>query len=44
MADSIDPDDLKSYLDTWEAILQREVAQMPRHEDFISRQCAAEAA
>jgi tryptophan 7-halogenase len=44
MADSIDPDDLKSYLDTWEAILKREVGQMPRHEDFISRQCAAEAA
>jgi tryptophan halogenase len=44
MADSIEPEDLQSYMDTWEAIILREVAQMPRHEDFIAGQCAARAA
>lgn len=44
LADAISADDLKSYMDTWEAILGREAAQMPRHEDFIARQCASEAA
>lgn len=44
MVDAITVDDLRSYLETWEAIIQREVAQMPRHEDFIARTCAMEAA
>jgi tryptophan halogenase len=44
LADGIAPADLKSYLETWHALLEREVRQMPPHEDFIARQCAAEAA
>jgi len=35
MVDSIEPADLRSYLETWEALMQREVAQMPPHERFL---------
>lgn len=41
MADSVEVADLKSYLETWEAILKREVKQMPLHEEFIAHNCAA---
>jgi tryptophan halogenase len=44
MADSVDRDDLESYMETWEALLLREVGQMPRHEEFIANRCAARAA
>ena len=44
MADGVEADDLKSYLETWEALMMREVRQMPSHEDFISRHGAAKAA
>ena len=44
LADGISADDLKSYMETWEALVSREAAQMPRHDDFIARRCASEAA
>jgi tryptophan halogenase len=44
MADSVEESDLKSYMETWEKLLLREVAQMPRHEEFIANRCAARAA
>ena len=44
MADGVEEAELKSYMDTWEQLLLREVAQMPRHEEFITNRCAARAA
>ncbi|WP_246167497.1 tryptophan halogenase family protein [Sphingomonas piscis] len=44
MADSVSEADLQSYLDTWEALLSREVRQMPAHQDIIAQRCAAVAA
>jgi len=44
MADGVDEDDLKSYMETWEALVLREVEQMPRHEELIADRCAARAA
>lgn len=44
MADSVSADDLRTYLETWEALLMREVRQMPSHADFIAHNCMAKAA
>ncbi len=44
MADSVSVDDLRSYLQTWEALLTREVRQMASQADFISNNCMAQAA
>ncbi len=41
LADQISADDLREYLTTMEALVQREVAQMPKHADFIAQNCAA---
>jgi len=41
MVDSVEPADLRSYLETWEALLMREVAQMPLHEHYLSSRAAA---
>jgi tryptophan halogenase len=41
MVDSVEPTDLRSYLETWEALLMREVAQMPTHESFLRNRAAA---
>jgi tryptophan halogenase len=42
MADSVSEADLKSFLDSWEEVIDREVAQMPPHEQFLG--ASAEAA
>ena len=44
LVDAIEPDDLKSYMETWEALMQREAMQMPTHEQFLARHGAALAA
>jgi tryptophan halogenase len=41
MVDSVEPADLQSYIETWEALLMREVAQMPTHESFLRNRAAA---
>ncbi len=41
LADQISAEDLREFLSTLEALIQREVAQMPSHADFIAQQCAA---
>lgn len=43
LADTVKEEDLASYMDTWEKLIAREVAQMPSHADFIARHCAAQA-
>ena len=42
LADTVSEADLASYMDTWEKLIAREVAQMPSHADFIARHCAAQ--
>jgi tryptophan halogenase len=42
LADTVSEADLGSYMDTWEKMIAREIAQMPSHADFIARHCAAE--
>lgn len=42
LADTVSEADLESYMDTWEKLVAREVAQMPSHADFIARHCAAQ--
>lgn len=42
LADTVQESDLESYLDTWEKLIEREVAQMASHADFIARHCAAQ--
>jgi len=42
LADTVSEADLASYMDTWEKLVAREVAQMPSHVDFIARHCAAQ--
>ena len=42
LADTVSEADLESYIDTWEKLVAREVAQMPSHADFIARHCAAQ--
>lgn len=42
LADTVGEADLESYMDTWEKLVAREVAQMPSHADFIARHCAAQ--
>ncbi|RST32086.1 tryptophan 7-halogenase [Sphingomonas ginkgonis] len=44
LADHVEPADLESYMQTFEALMRREAAQMPRHADFIARHGAAQAA
>ena len=41
VADSISRADLAEYMDVIEKLNQREVAQMPTHEDFVAQYCAA---
>jgi tryptophan halogenase len=41
LAETIDPADLKEYLEMIRALYQREVNRYPAHADFIARQCAA---
>jgi len=41
LAETIDVADLKSYLETLNALYRREVERYPSHADFIARQCAA---
>jgi len=42
LADTVGEADLASYMDTWEKLVAREVAQMPSHAEFIARNCAAQ--
>lgn len=42
LADTVSEPDLESYMDTWEKLVAREVAQMPSHADFIARHCASQ--
>ena len=41
LADQISQGDLADYMDVWERLLQREVAQMPSHAEFIARNARA---
>ncbi len=41
LAETIDEADLKSYLETLNALYSREAARYPTHADFIARHCAA---
>ena len=41
LAGEIASDELDEYLQMIETLYTREVERMPRHEDFIARQCAA---
>ncbi len=43
IVDSISRADLAEYMDVIEKLNRREVAQMPRHEDFVAQHCAARA-
>ncbi len=43
LADTIDPDDLKGYLETLNALYVREAQRYPDHAEFIARHCAATA-
>lgn len=41
MADTISDKDLKDYMETLAMLNVREAAQMPLHDDFVARHCAA---
>jgi tryptophan halogenase len=41
LADAVAEKDLAEYMATLEALIAREVAQMPTHEAFIAQNCAA---
>lgn len=43
LAEAISEEDLKSYLDTINALYRREATQYPSHADYIARHCAAPA-
>ena len=44
LADNVSRDDLKSYMETFEALMRREAGQMPTHTQFIAQYGAAKAA
>ena len=41
LADTISKQDLADYMDIWEKLIVREVAQMPSQAEFIARHCRA---
>ncbi|WP_338114910.1 tryptophan halogenase family protein [Novosphingobium olei] len=43
MAEALDVNDLKAWLDTINALYQREASRYPSHADYIARNCAAPA-
>jgi tryptophan 7-halogenase len=43
IADTISREELAEYMDVIEKLNRREVAQMPRHADFVAQHCAAPA-
>jgi tryptophan 7-halogenase len=36
LADGVEAADLKSYMETFEALMRREATQMPSHESFLA--------
>ena len=44
LADGVEPEDLKDYMETWEALMRREARQMPEHGQFLASHGAARAA
>ena len=44
LADAVEPHDLKDYMETFEALMRREAAQMPDHRQFVARLGTARAA